>query len=237
MQYFLLDIPAVDQTVKIDGEEGHHLVKVKRCQMGETIQLFNGNGLQASAIIIQVNKNDAVLKISKLEKFEKPNVKTILLVVPPKGKNFPLLLEKAVEIGIDEIVPIQSERSIKEYIVEKEVKYEKILLEASKQCERAYLPRLMPLMSFAESLSQYHKPENLRLLFHTNSGGKHWELTNKLAKGSTCCIWIGPEGGWTENEIVFARSKNAHICTLPMPILRVETAVIAITSLIKTYLP
>lgn len=236
MQYLKLNIPEVGVTETIDGEEGHHLTKVKRCQIGEDIQIFDGNGIIARANIIEVNKKDALIKITKREKFEKPKVKTILYIVPPKGKNFPLLLEKAVEIGIDEIVPIVSERSIKEYQMEKEDKYERIILEASKQCERAYLPVLKPLMTFAESLNQYQKAEDLRLFFHTKDGGDHWKKSVELLKGSTCSIWIGPEGGWTENEIVFARSKNVNICTLPLPILRVETAVIAITSLVKTYL-
>lgn len=236
MQFFSLKIPMVNELFTLGGDEGHHLIKVKRCQIGEVIKLFDGNGTQASAEVVQVNKRDALLKIIKRNCIEKPNVKIVLLIVPPKGKNFPLILEKAVEIGVDEIVPVASERSVKEYQAEKEEKYEKILLEAAKQCERAYLPLLHPLKTLEESFLSYKQPEYLKLFFHTKEGGKHWEQSSQLPKGAACCIWIGPEGGWAENEIVFARSKDAYICTLPMPILRVETAVIAITSLLKTYL-
>jgi 16S rRNA (uracil1498-N3)-methyltransferase len=236
MQYYLSEIPEVGHSVTIDGEEGHHLTRVKRCEIGESINLFDGKGSQAKTEVIQVNKKDAILKISSRQFVDKPVVKTVLLVVPPKGKNFPLILEKAVEIGVDEIIPIVSERSVKEYQIEKEEKYEKILLEASKQCERPYLPELSSLMSFAESMKKFQNSDDLKLLFHPKDGGKYWEQANRLKSGTSCCMWIGPEGGWSENEIVFARTQNTYICTLPMPVLRVETAVIAITSLIKTYL-
>lgn len=237
MQYFLLGIPEIGQLVNLEGDEGHHLTKVKRCDLGEVIKLFDGNGIQASAEVMEINKRNTVLKIISRLKLEPAIVKTKLFIVPPKGKNFPLLLEKAVEIGVDEIFPITSERSIKEYQIEKETKYEKILLEASKQCERAYLPHLFPLMSLSESLSSFDGLDDLKLFFHTNGGGNHWEQARNLAKGSSCCFWIGPEGGWADNEIVLARTKGVLVCTLPMPILRVETAVIAISSLLKTYLP
>lgn len=236
MQYFSLKIPLVNETFSLEGDEGHHLIKVKRCRIGENIKLFDGNGTQATAEVIQINKRDAFLKIIDRNILDKPKVKIVLLIVPPKGKNFSLILEKAVEIGVDEIVPVSSERSVKEYQAEKEVKYEKILLEAAKQCERAYLPMLHPSKTLQESFLPYEKPENLKLFFHTKDGGKYWEQSRHLPKGATCCLWIGPEGGWADSEIVFARSKDAYICTLPMPILRVETAVIAITSLLKTYL-
>jgi 16S rRNA (uracil1498-N3)-methyltransferase len=236
MQHFLSTIPPLGQNAFVEGDEGHHLAKVKRCQINEEVKLFDGNGVQARAKVIDISKKGVLVEILERNIFTKPEIKTVLCIVPPKGKNFSLLLEKVVEIGVDEIIPLTSERSVKEYQPEKEEKYEKILLEASKQCERSYLPILKPLMTFQDSLAFFQNPHDLKLLFHTKNGGKFWENAGKIEKGGACCFWIGPEGGWSENEIVFARSKNALICTLPMPILRVETAVISVSSLLKTYL-
>jgi len=236
MQYFLSGIPQKGQNAFIDGDEGHHLTKVKRCQINEEIKIFDGNGLQALAKIVDIGKKGVLLEILEHHYVSKQGVQTILFIVPPKGKNFSLLLEKVVEIGIDEIVPLVSERSVKEYHAEKEVKYERILLEASKQCERPYLPKLHGLLPFQESFHVFKNEEDLKLLFHTKNGGKYWENVPKIKNGGSCCFWIGPEGGWSENEIVFAEKNGALICTLPMPILRVETAVISIASLIKTLL-
>ncbi len=236
MQYFLSSIPQIGQNSFIEGDEGHHLAKVKRCQINEEIKLFDGNGTQAKAKVIEIAKKGVLVEIIETSIVLKAGIQTILCIVPPKGKNFSLLLEKVVEIGVDEIIPLTSERSVKEYQSEKEDKYEKILLEASKQCERSYLPKLRPLMTFQQSLEIFQNPEDLKLLFHTKGGGKFWENAQKIKNGGTCCFWIGPEGGWSEKEIVLASNKNTFICTLPMPILRVETAVIAVSSLIKTYL-
>lgn len=236
MQYFLSLIPKIGRNASIEGDEGHHLAKVKRCQINEEIKLFDGNGTQAKAKVIEISKKGVSVEIIDTSIVLKAGIPTILCIVPPKGKNFSLLLEKVVEIGIDEIIPLTSERSVKEYQIEKEEKYEKILLEASKQCERSYLPKLRPLMTFQQSLEIFQEPEDLKLLFHTKEGGKFWENAQKIKKGGSCCFWIGPEGGWSNDEIILASSKNALICTLPMPILRVETAVISVSSLIKTFL-
>lgn len=234
MQYYLEKIPSDTDICKLSDEEGHHLVRVKRCVLNETIKIFDGKGQQAITQVKVINKFDAVLEI-KERLMQKPvSIATKLFIVPPKGKNFTLLLEKAVEIGVDEIVPIISERSVKEYQTEKEVKYEKILLEASKQCERPFLPKLNELMTLEESLDICQKDSNFALFFHTSGGASFQDAWPKEANFKQCCFWIGPEGGWSNYEIELAQSKNARICTLTTPILRVETAVIAAITLIKT---
>jgi 16S rRNA (uracil1498-N3)-methyltransferase len=145
-------------------------------------------------------------------------VQVILYCSIIKRENFELMAQKATEVGVKEIVPLLSSRTIKLNI--KSERVEKIIKEASEQSGRGKVPELHPPMTFKDALE--HAKSNDLNLFFDPSGKIFSPLTQEKKIG----VFIGPEGGWDEDEIGLARAQNFQIVSLGKLVLRAETAAI-----------
>ncbi|MBI4993923.1 16S rRNA (uracil(1498)-N(3))-methyltransferase [Candidatus Wolfebacteria bacterium] len=202
----------------------NQLKNVLRLKSGDKIILCDGNSNEAFGVIDFLSKNLVKIKIEKVYKNEnEPKNYVILYCAILKKENFELIVQKATEIGIKEIVPIISERTIK--LSFKSDRMEKIIKEAAEQSDRGELPILQSAINFEDAVKNASK-NNLNLFFNIN--GEKIDQENQQKENQKIGIFIGPEGGWSENELaMIKKSGNFKIKSLGSLVLRAETAAIA----------
>jgi 16S rRNA (uracil1498-N3)-methyltransferase len=200
----------------------HQLRSVFRFQPGDSVILFDGDGYDYVSEIVSIARSEAVLHVTQQnENTVRPVMKLTLAVSMIKKDNFEWVVQKATELGISEIVPLISERSEKKGWNRERA--EKILIEACEQSGRSDVPLLGELTTLSEYMS---KEKRKVVVFHTEGdrfaydGKSHEEIV----------ALVGPEGGWSEKEVEMFRERGYSIMKLSTPVLRAETAAIAIAS-------
>ena len=203
-------------------EESKHIVKVLRKKVGDTMHITNGLGWLFSAEIISNNIKNCVVEITAKQTQEQPKYHLHLAVAPTKmNDRYEWFLEKATEIGIQEITPIICDHSERKFI--KQERFEKILQSAMKQSLSCYLPKLNEAITFKDFIKQDYIGD----LFIA-----HCEETNRkslkqvLKQNKKTTILIGPEGDFSVKEIEIAIVNTFIPVTLGETRLRTETAAI-----------
>jgi len=228
----------------LSGSEAHHAREVLRMKAGEKLVLFNGQGREITAEIVDLT--GAEIRLRKLHEAETPPLqcRIVLGQAIPKGKNMELIVQKAVEIGAAEIAPIISDRTIvqvdSESATQKQSKWRQIAIEAAKQSGQNWLPRVHTPRKLAELFSMAPEESfDLRLIGSLQPDAGH--LKKILADYSrehelrprSVLILIGPEGDFTPAEFSLARRHGCQPITLGPIILRVETAAIYCLSILS----
>jgi 16S rRNA (uracil1498-N3)-methyltransferase len=228
----------------LSGSEAHHAREVLRMKAGEKLVLFNGQGREITAEIVDLR--GAEIRLRKLHEAETPPLqcRIVLGQAIPKGKNMELIVQKAVEIGAAEIGPIISDRTIvqvdSENAAQKQSKWQQIAIEAAKQCGQNWLPRVHTPRKLAELFSLASEQSfDLRLIGSLQPDAQH--LKKILADYSreyehrprSVLMLIGPEGDFTPAELSLARCHGCQPITLGPIILRVETAAIYCLSILS----
>lgn len=230
---------------EITGGEAHHLYNVCKLKMGDKVELFDGAGTLATALVEKATSKSVLLKIVDLEKIEKPDKPKVVIAVSfPKGERFDWLLEKCTELGVDHIIPVIFERTVKQPRNPKVVqRWRNIAIAAAKQCRRVFLPQIDTPVTLVEVLSdlkkQYDKVEILvgslepksPTLITQQFGEKL--VRRSVSEGGDVIAVIGPEGGITEGEKVLLESCGAKFVRLTDTILRVETAALAFAAILS----
>lgn len=210
----------------LSEEESKHAVKVLRLTEGEAIQLIDGKGgFYTAEIIAALPKRCTVKVISKKEEYGKRNHFLHIAVAPTKSNDrFEWFLEKATEIGIDEITPVECERS--ERVTIKTERLNKIITSAVKQSLTAYHPVLNEVQKFFAFLKNFEKHKADKFIAHCTEESKR-HLFNVCSKDSTTIILIGPEGDFSLKEIEAAHAAGFKSASLGEKRLRTETAALA----------
>jgi 16S rRNA (uracil1498-N3)-methyltransferase len=203
-----------------------HLTKVLRLKIGDTIELFDGKGALAQAIIEKIEKTQAILAVKNIKNYPKPARQRIIIASSiAKGERFELLVAKCTELGIDRIVPTIFERTVKQSLQHRRL--ETIALESTKQCQRLFLPTIDSPISLLQAIEklQLEYPA-AKIIF--GSLTENAKSIISVDFGSNDVIaFIGPEGGLTEIEENMLRKINAQPFKLTDTVLRIETAAIA----------
>ena len=209
--------------VHFDKEESRHIVKVLRKQVGDILNLTNGEGYFFEAKLLSTNPKQCIGEIISVEKQPELPYKLHLAVAPTKlNDRYEWFLEKATEIGVSEITPIICDHSERKVI--KAERYEKILQSAMKQSLKARLPKLNPLISFKEFVSKVHSEEH-KCIAHCEED-KKLTLKQVVNNKSSTLVLIGPEGDFSLEEIAIAIKNDFTAVTLGNSRLRTETAAI-----------
>lgn len=223
--YFIGQFNWGDQMIEcLDTEIIHQVKDVLKINIGEEVVLCDGAGKAAVVILKQIDKKTAQFSIVNLLPVKKVDKQIILCAAMLKRDSFEWLLQKAVEVGVDEIVPILSERTVK--IGSNEKRWQKIIKEAAEQSERQVLPKLHTAQSFKDAL----KANDGKIIFFDPIGGKTDQI-KVVDKKIT--LFIGPEGGWSEGELKQAQVAEAQMVSLGDTILRGETAGVVAVYLAK----
>ena len=217
-----------NEKTSLTKEENKHIVKVLRKKVGDKINIINGKGILFIAEIEVIEKHTVSLKVIKKVKKEKQHKYNLhLAIAPTKNINrFEWFLEKATEIGINEITPIICSRSERKKINLE--RCDKIIISAVKQSMKFYKPKLNSPISFIDFIDKEYSGEK-----HIAHCLNQKKLKITKSEYSSHLILIGPEGDFSENEISLAINKKFKPTTLGNSRLRTETAGIVATQTFK----
>jgi 16S rRNA (uracil1498-N3)-methyltransferase len=208
-------------TYELSEEESKHCIKVLRLEAGDEITMVDGVGGLYYGIIDEPNPKKCIIRvIEKIEQYGRRNYSIHIAMAPTKQiERFEWFLEKAVEIGIDEITPIISQHSERKTINLERL--DKIILSAMKQSIKAYVPRLNPAIDFDKFVTQ-NRSGSL-LIAHCNNNPKP-SLKSKINTIPSYTILIGPEGDFSPDEVELAKKNGYSDVHLGRSRLRTETA-------------
>ncbi len=206
----------------LSNEESKHCIKVLRLKKGDNVQIINGKGSIYLCEIIDANHKKCLLKIvEKRSKDKRAEYSVHIAIAPTKNNDrFETFLEKATEIGIDEISPFIGRFSERKKINTN--RFEKVIISAVKQSANPFLPNMNSLNTFHDLINTKFEGEKYIAHCYESSNKKH--LKNSYNKGEDVMILIGPEGDFSEDEIKQAISKGFNEISLSDNRLRTETA-------------
>ena len=205
-----------------DKEESKHIIKVLRKKEGDILHVTNGLGFLFTTEITIASDNKCTVKIVSFEKQDKPKFHLHLAVAPTKmNERYEWFLEKATEIGVQEITPIICEHSERKVI--KTDRFQKILESAMKQSLHYYLPKFNEPITFKNFLKKEHSGQ--KFVAHCEETDKK-SLKNELITNEDVTILIGPEGDFSVIEIQQAIAANFIPVSLGTTRLRTETAAV-----------
>ncbi|MDQ0641652.1 16S rRNA (uracil1498-N3)-methyltransferase [Pedobacter sp. W3I1] len=213
-------------TYTLNEEESKHCVRVLRLTIGSIVNLVDGKGGFYTAEITTDNPKKVSLSILKVEtEFHKRNHYLHIAVAPTKNiDRIEWFLEKATELGIDEITPIITDRSERRIV--KEDRLNKVITSAVKQSIKAYHPKLNDAISFDAFLKEPFDGD--KLIAHCIDNGEKQYISKLVAPHQKYLILIGPEGDFTPDEVNLALNKGFKALTLGDNRLRTETAALSV---------
>lgn len=205
-----------------DKEESKHIIKVLRKKEGDILHVTNGLGSLFETEIILASDSKCTVKLVSLEQEVAHDYPLHMVVAPTKmNDRFEWFLEKATEIGVQEITPIICDRSERK-VINKE-RFEKVIITALKQCNSLFLPKLNEVVTLKEFLHQSHEGD--LFIAHCEETERK-SLKSALHSKTKTTIMIGPEGDFSTNEIELAKNKGFIPVTLGNTRLRTETAAV-----------
>ena len=221
--FYTPDIDAIEYF--LNEEESKHCLKVLRLGVGDVVSLIDGRGGFYDAEIIEAGKRNVKLRVTHAQQeFQKRNHHLHIAIAPTKNiDRLEWFLEKATEIGIDEITPLLCERSERKIV--KEDRLFKVITSAVKQSLQAYHPVLNPLTSMADFLKQQN--DTFKMIAHCIDGAPREYISEVIQPSGRYTILIGPEGDFSEKEVQHALQSGYKPLTLGNTRLRTETAALA----------
>lgn len=239
----------------LEGDEAKHCARVLRLREGESCVLFDGRGHAGEFVLERVSSSHVVCRPKGNEKSSKglecsptlpsgdspAEVRMVLCQAIPKGSNMDWIIQKAVELGVAEIYPLITERTITRYtdkeVESKREKWQRTALEACKQCGQNVLPIVHAPMSF-DKWMQHHVSTGefpkLRIIASLAEGARPFKPLLQECEGETQCAYlVGPEGDFSPRETALALEHEFLPVTLGDIVLRVETATFYGLSVIK----
>lgn len=232
MQIFLLE-PIDDQSALLNEQESKHCIKVLRHQVGDLIHCIDGKGTMFGCRIEQADIRRVELSIESREENWGENTGKIRLALSPLRlkDRFEWALEKAVELGVDEIYPILCKRTDPYKSKLKIPRLETLILSATKQCKRSRIPQLHTPIAFGKFL-EMNLP-GLQLMGYCESETPMQQFALQIQESTEISLIIGPEGDFTEQECQQAHTQGIHLISLGENRLRTETAAIFALSGLK----
>lgn len=221
-----------------DKEDVKHLVKVLRVRIDEMLEICDGEDREYRVKVCEM-KHDSVKTevVAVLDLKRESEIQITLFQSLPKGHKMELILQKSVELGVYNVVPVVTERcvsKIKDAKTERNKleRWQKVMNEAAKQSKRGLLPHIKPVKRF-QDLEADLKAFDLLLMPHVLGEQKHLkDVLNRYQSAQKIGILIGPEGGFSEDEVALALEWGAQPIKLGPRILRTETAGFVTSSIV-----
>ncbi|MEE0862304.1 MAG: 16S rRNA (uracil(1498)-N(3))-methyltransferase [Lachnospiraceae bacterium] len=227
-----------DKYVTITGGDVNHIKNVLRMKVDEELLISNGQDKDYYCKIEAIS-DDEIKALILDEEFEGTELPTELYLFQglPKSDKMELIIQKAVELGVKEIIPVATKRCVVKLDDKKEAskikRWQAISESAAKQSRRTIIPEISSVMSFKEAINRAKEFELGIIPYENFKDMKETkEVLSKVQKGIKIGIFIGPEGGFEESEVQYALDNGIHPISLGKRILRTETAGLAIVSVL-----
>ena len=225
-----LSVPEVELT----GDEANHLTRVLRLCLGDRVELFDGQGQALTAEVVATQKKSVTIRMVSDSPVLPPRTPTLtLLTASPKSERLRWLVEKATELGVDRLTLLRTQHSVVHPGPGKLRKMDAAVIAACKQSGRNDLMPIEPPQPWESAATQAVQDAD-RLLIATPDGQPIEEQQAEMGNPSSIAVAIGPEGGWTAEEITFAVDRGAVPVRLGSLILRTETACLAAASILRS---
>ncbi len=223
--------------VEISGAEAHHMAHVMRAEAGTPVVLFDGSGVEFPAEVARVTRNRVELAVGAARAIDRELAVAIVLgIALPKGDRQKWLVEKAVELGVSRLVPLEATRTVARAGGAAIERLRRQGIEAAKQCGRNRLMEIAPPMAWREWIAETSAIER-RYLAHPGGQPAASSLASLSLSGSEAnamiAFSVGPEGGFTTDEVVEAHSAGWTPIDLGSRILRTETAAVALAAMVS----
>ena len=218
----------------ITGEDAKHIAKVLRMKVGDELTVCDTKGRDYDCMIEEIGAGEVRLKVLSVAPSQsEPDVRVHLYQAMPKADKMETIIQKAVELGAASITPVMTRRCVSrpdaKSMDKKLVRYNRIALEAAKQCGRGVVPPVLPLLELPQALEQMQRT-GCPILFYENAIAPAKQVIAKAmesGKELEIAVLIGAEGGFDEDEVALAMEHGCHILSLGKRILRCETAPLA----------
>lgn len=225
-----------NNTCIIEGEDVKHISKVLRCRVGEELEICDNDNNEYICEITSIDKSEVQLNIiDKVDIKRESDLKIKVYQGLPKGPKMEMILQKLTEVGVDEIILVQTKRTVVKVEDKKEDKkierWERIIYEAAKQSKRGKIPKLRGILSFKEALSDMGK-NDLNIAPYENERTKSIKQAIKGQDINNIGIFVGPEGGFEDTEIKDIEDIGGQSVSLGPRILRTETASLVASSIV-----
>lgn len=212
-------------TATISGPEAHHALHVLRLKVGDQIRLFDGAGTTVTGLVESAGRRDVAASVSQ-RSFTDPTTcgRVVVAAAPPKGDRLKWMIEKLTELGVDEYIPLRTCRAVVDAKKWKTDKLQATGIAAAKQCERDWLMKIAEPTPLTTIVSDRPADHSLHIAHPYSVGGPKQSAPTSSAQSHL--VLIGPEGGFTDDEVESAVAAGAVPLEWPGTILRVETAAI-----------
>lgn len=241
MQRFFVEPYQIDELthqIHITGTDVNHIVNVLRMKPGEELWISDGAKKEYHCTIESADANEICLHILYAQEpdYELP-CRIYLFQGLPKADKMELIIQKAVELGAYEIIPVETKRCVvrldEKKAVKKVERWKQIAESAAKQSKRMLVPSVHSVMTYKEALAYAKKLDICLIPYELAEGMTDTKaLLSEIRPGQSIGIFIGPEGGFEESEVEAAENAGASRITLGKRILRTETAGLAILSIL-----
>lgn len=241
-RFYVSEEQVAKDTLVIVGSDVNHIKNVLRLSQGEEIMVCDGNSTDYSCRIVSIEPDKVLCQIERKEssKTELP-ARLYLFQALPKNDKMELVIQKAVELGAACIVPVSTSRCVvrldEKKAAKKQERWQKIAEAASKQCNRGVIPEVKLPVSLTEAFDIAKTLEYNIMPYESASGMDEARgLVADALQAKSIGIFIGPEGGFEEEEVAQAVEAGCHILSLGKRILRTETAGLALLSVLMFHL-
>ena len=224
------------ELVRLSREQAHQVHQVLRLGPGDTIVVLDDRGAEYEVTLTAVSSKEAVGRVvSTRPAAGEPKVQLTLFQSLLIREKFEWVLQKATEVGVAQIVPVLTARGLvrtKQIEENKLDRWHRILAEAAEQAHRGRIPRIEPVTPFADVFSRFVGFDRVLIAAPTETVSLHEALQGIGRQEPSIALLIGPEGGFTDEEVALARNKGALAVGLGPRVLRTETAAIVASALI-----
>lgn len=226
----------LSQDITLDGNEAHHLLNVLRLAVGDKVVVVDTAGQAAVAEIMTVSQGKAILTIvEKLAENREAPIEVVLAQGLTKSDKMDYIVQKATELGIRAIIPFAADESVVKYEIGKQqsrqTRWQKIAFEAAKQCRRNIVPAVHDVQKLEQVLQGAGAGANIFMLYEGEAPLGIKQALIDSRPGSYLII-VGPEGGFSAQEVTLAKAKGVQLVTMGPRILRTETAAVAALSIV-----
>lgn len=227
MQKLFIDYTP-EEKIYLDQEQSRHIAKALRMRVGDMLTVADNNGLEYGCQIDEITKDSVCLKVcyQQANKTE-PTCKVHIYQGVPKSAKLEDIIQKCTELGVCQITPVLTKRCVsrpdEKSAGKKNQRYQKIALEAAQQSGRGIVPQINPMVTLKQALAK--DDSQVKIIFYEGGGESLKSLVNKDTQSVS--IYIGPEGGFEQEEVDAVINAGGWVATLGPRILRTQTAPVA----------
>ncbi|MFW5450636.1 MAG: 16S rRNA (uracil(1498)-N(3))-methyltransferase [Methylophagaceae bacterium] len=234
-RFYCSELNAASEVIELPAAAHRHAIQVLRMKPGEALRVFDGNGLEYQAILDQVAKRGSIIRLgNKIEIDNESSLNITLLQGISRGERMDYAIQKAVELGVNSIVPVVTERcnvQLSNGRADKRLAHwQGVMVSACEQSGRSMLPELSDVISLDDVLAKDYGDENCHLVLDPQADKGFTELKQY----DDVALLIGPEGGLTEQEVQQANRTGFQSVRIGPRVLRTETAAIAAIAIVQT---